>query len=637
MKRKAAVVAAPAPRPRFERTDGIILLVALVLCLLAFANALRGEFVYDDGIQIAQNQFIQDGRYFGQALTSDVWAFKGDRGEAWSNYWRPLFVLWLMLNFRLFGMATLGWHLANVLLHAGVVALAYGLLRYLGLGRWSAAAIVFLFAIHPSHVESVAWISGSPDLLLALFFLGSLWLALAAQREPRPWMLPVAWLLALCAMLSKETGIVLPVVVGLALYIFGDAQRARKQQTRWMEALRGALPFALIAVGYFVARWAVLRELTKEVPWERGPVELLLTTPSLILFYVRQALFPLWIGPSYPLRVVLPSTISIFNFWLPLLIVGILGYFTVQAIRQGRIQQLGLVIFLLPLLPAFNLNAFLPEQIVHDRYLYLPLLGLLMMLVPTLADALNLGENWNRSASGRAALGAGLLYALLLTAQTVRYNTAWTSELNLWSWAIRSDPGSSFNWSKYGIFLYDAERLPEAKVALDRALGIASVTDALLARADISAQENRLEDAQADLELVLSQQPQNTLAYERLALVYQRAGRLEEAAALLTHARTAVPYWHCGFTSNLAVVYYLQGDKARALAELETVPAFVEQEYSPSCRIGLYHLGELYREMGRESEGRATLQQFLAVTSTFYDERTQQFRTSAQEILAGGS
>lgn len=636
MKRKPTIIA-PAPTPRFERSDAIFLFIALLVCLAAFANALRGEFVHSDVRQIVQNRLLQDGSVIGEALTTNAGTFRGDPAEMGGGGWQPLSVLWFMLAYRLFGLATLGWHVANVLLHAGVVALAYGLLRYVGLERWLAAAITLLFAIHPSHVASVTWISGVPDLLLGLFFLGSLWLALSAQREPRRWKLPVAWLLALCAMLCHEAGVVLPIVVGVALYGFGEPNRTRSQETRWMEALRGALPFALIAGGYLVVSWLLLRGSATESPWERGIAEFLLTAPSMLLFYVRQALFPLWLGPSYPLRVVSPDTISLFNFWLPLLFVLLLAYFAGQVARQGRIQQLGIALFLLPLFPAFNLNAFLPEQIVHDRHLYLPLLGLLMVLIPTLAAALNLGEAGLRSAAGRVALGAGVLYALLLTAQTVRYNVAWTDELKLWEWALRSDPGSAFNWSQYGLFLYEAGQLPEAKEALDQALSIDSVTNAHLVRAEIAARENRLEDAQADLELVLSQQPQNTLAYERLAAVYQLGGRMDEAAALLEQARTSVPYWYCGFTANLALVYYLQGDKASALAELETLPALVEQEYSPSCRIGLFHLGQLYREMGREEEGRAALEQFLAVTTTFHDERTQQFRANAQEILADGS
>ena len=90
------------------------LLPALVLGVLVYINALGGEFVYDDLRQIVRNTLIQDGSQFWHALTSDVWAFKGDTGEPWSNYWRPVFVLWLIGNYRAFGLdSTAGWHAAN--------------------------------------------------------------------------------------------------------------------------------------------------------------------------------------------------------------------------------------------------------------------------------------------------------------------------------------------------------------------------------------------------------------------------------------------------------------------------------------------------------------------------------------------
>src|SRR5262249_47741237 len=151
-----------------------IILIAVV-CVVVFANSLSGEFVYDDLRQIVRNPLIQDNSLIGQALTSDVWAFKGDGSIAASNYWRPTFIAWLILNFRLFGTAPLGWHVTNLLLHTVVCILAFLLMRRWNFSEFLAFAITLIFAVHPVHVESVAWVSGSPDLLFAAAFLGSLW------------------------------------------------------------------------------------------------------------------------------------------------------------------------------------------------------------------------------------------------------------------------------------------------------------------------------------------------------------------------------------------------------------------------------------------------------------------------------
>ena len=195
--------------------------------------------MYDDNWQIVQNHLIQENSLILKALSSDVWAFRGDSERVVSNYWRPGFVLYLILNQRLFGLAdTTGWHVTNILLHTLTVVIAYGFLRFLKLTAWVAGAISLVFAVHPAHVESVAWISGSPDLILAPAFLGALWLLLSAfppteqpagkshrktkqpaekSRSPIRWRLLVAGILAALAMSAKEIGLLFPLVATTAV------------------------------------------------------------------------------------------------------------------------------------------------------------------------------------------------------------------------------------------------------------------------------------------------------------------------------------------------------------------------------------------------------------------------------------
>src|SRR5215203_221563 len=149
-----------------------LVLLALV-AFVVFANSLGGDFVYDDNRQILRNPLIQDSSLYGKALVSDVCAFKGDGSVAASNYYRPTFVAWLILNFKIFGASPLGWHALNVLLHILVCLLCFLLLRRWNISRNPAFAVSLIFAVHPVHTESVAWISGSPDLLFAAAFLSS--------------------------------------------------------------------------------------------------------------------------------------------------------------------------------------------------------------------------------------------------------------------------------------------------------------------------------------------------------------------------------------------------------------------------------------------------------------------------------
>ena len=634
--RPAAAPPSQARSGRITRTDVLIVLGAVLVSILVYANAVRGEFVYDDAKQIVGNQLIQDSRLFGKALVSDVWAFKGNAGQAWSNYWRPTFVVWLIVNNGLFGLnSTTGWHLSNILLHALVVVLAYDVLRQLRLSRAIAGVIVFIFAVHPVHVESVAWISGSPDLLMAAALLGSLWLVLSGLARPDWRKTAGAAGLFTVALLAKEVAIVFPAVVFVAAA--GAATRGTSDWlARTLRGIKVALPFAVLAVVYFVVRALLLGQVAKTNATQEPLSAIILTAPSLLAFYLRQSLFPLFIGPSYPLRAVHAGSLSVANFWLPLLVVIAAAALIVWAIRQGPVQQIGAALFLLPLVPALNINAFVPEQLVHDRYLYLPLLGFLMIVVPSLVSLvqgiLKRDQSWGRL----AGYGVAVICCLLLAGQTVRYNTAWLAEVPLWEWAVKTDPSSQFNWAQYGNALTAADRPEEARAALDRSLvslTASSTPNALINRAVIAIKDGRYDDAEADLNTVLAGQPENVQAYEQLAVAYQSAGRLNDAANILVTGRERVPYNYCSFTNNLAVILYLGGAKDQALAELESIRGQASDQTDPGCRAGVFHLGQLYLEQGRTLDGRAALEDYLALTRTMQDDETQRFRASAQQLL----
>lgn len=616
------------PTFRFTRNDWIILIVAVLLAVASFVNAANGDFVYDDISQIVSNGLIQSPSQLGAAMTSDVWAFRSADGDVASNYWRPTFILWLILNYALFGVNVVGWHWGNILLHAAIVGLVYLLLRRLKVDSWQAGAMAILFAVHPVHTETVAWISGSPDLIMTLPFLAAWLLVWSARETPKSWKMPLAWGFMAIAIFAKESAVLLPVVLFVALVITDSDERKGMGEAAQKAAITVA-PFFAIAALYFLLRLVVLGQFSQTLPWQWGPLEYLFTFPSILLFYLRQSIFPLWIGPSYPLRPVTLATMGIENFWLPLVLIIAAGVLMWWMVRRGKIQQIGAALFLVPLLPTFHINAFLFEQIVHDRYLYLPVLGLLMMVIPTLVELLKVTPEWNQSRQGWLLAGGVAIAAALLLVQTVRYNVAWTSELNLWSWAIESDPNSSFNWGEYGRVKYQEGDLATAKSAIDRSLSIANSMPATLIRADIAVKEGRLEDAFTDLVTILDNQPNNVSAILRLSLVYQQAGRLNDAVTLLEDARERLPAQYCTFTTNLAVAYYLLGQKDVTLRELEGIRPQTIGNSHPDCRRSLFHLAQLYQELGRNVEAQEVYEQFLALTAGFTDEATLQFRAIA--------
>lgn len=607
----------------------IVLLVAV-----AFGGSLAGEFVYDDTRQIVRNHLIQDPRQLGRAVTSDVWAFKAGQDEVRSNYWRPVFVLWLAVQYHLFGLSSaFAWHLASLALHAVVCVLAYTFGCRLGLPWPAAAGAAFLFAVHPSHAESVAWISGSPDLLAGAAMLGALLLVCPAPSRPDRSRRVASWTLGLLAMLAKEVAVTLaaPALAVEALSASGSPLRERLRR-----GAVAALPFALAAVAFLVARHAVLGRLQIDSPWDFSGGKVILTLPSVVWFYLRQSFLPLAVGPSYPLRPVTAATAGLDTLALPLLGCLVAATAAVLLVRRHPRALVGLTLFAAPLLPALNVKALLEEQLVHDRYLYLPLLGLLLALAEPLAVL------FVRQPAARARTAATLcatvafLLSLPVAAFTAHAGRAWRSELELWQRGIEVDPGSAFNRVELARALRDAGRFDEALEHLDRAVAIRPSATPLLNRAEVLLDLGRPADAVGDLEAVVQRTPASSQAWERLAIARSALGQLEAAADALRSGRELAPERRCGLTDNLAVVLVRQGRGDAALAELESVRALAVsgREHNSMCQRSLFHLGMLYAERGRPADAATAFSDFLAVSALDRDPQVQRNRDAARRFLA---
>ena len=143
--------------------------VLFLLALFALYKYAVGRFrVNDDGAQILENPYVHSFRYLRQIFGTTVWSFQGAQGL--TNYYRPLMTLGYMLSYQIAGAVPFSFHLANLLLHALTVWLLFCVLRRLS-GERVALVAAGLFALHPIHTESVAWIAGVTDLDLAVFYI----------------------------------------------------------------------------------------------------------------------------------------------------------------------------------------------------------------------------------------------------------------------------------------------------------------------------------------------------------------------------------------------------------------------------------------------------------------------------------
>lgn len=602
-------------RPKLKQ-ELLSLAIVAVVAFAVFAPSLGGEFVYDDKRQVAENPLIQEPKLYLKALTSDVWAFKGDGTISASNYWRPTFTALSIVNFRLFGLEPFGWHLVNVLLHVGVCLLAYWFLRCLGMGKMPSLAVSILFAVHPVHTESVAWVAGSPDLLFSASLLASLIFADRAftiQGKPLWIDIAIASILYAAALGSKEVALLcLPLYYLLWAFRRKDAGSAERiADWKPMFGIMTAL-----AIVYFVVRWSIVGSLSRPAEDSASFLSALMSAPLVLAFYLHQTFFPIILATNYSLRPV--TSPGLFNFVLPLAACLAAGAAIFWAWRRGGTERLAAAIFALPLIPVFNIVAFPPEQIVHDRYLYLSLLGACVLLVTVggkLATRL-----FSKSAN-TALMVAIVAIAIPLSIKTVTYSQVWTTDLVLWQQAVTVDSSSAFSWSQLGAILSEKKQTIDSIAAYDRSIEIRSTPLALMGRARGYISAGRYEDAVRDSKAVV-ETPLDSInaytlfqGYETLGQALERSGQLAEAERVFREARTKLPIYAATITEKLAVVLYQQNRKAEALTELVDIRDQAGKEMLIDAKVVYFRLALLYGEQGNIAEAKRNLQDFVTATA----------------------
>lgn len=596
--------------------------VVLAACLV-FANGIGGEFIYDDMRQIVRNPLIQDIGNTWTAITSDVWAFKGDGSIAASNYWRPAFTLWHILNFQFFGMSPAGWHVGNIVLHALACFLAFALLRRWEFSAPAAFLITLIFAVHPVHVESVTWIAGVPDVLLTVFFLASLWFATSFYDTGSTKHLAISAAFYALVLGSKEIGLLcLPIYYFLFLYLAGDKEKKKtKADTRMFLAVHAA-----IAIAYFAARWAVLGKFSSP-PLDPVPLgNAILSVPSMAAFYLRQIFFPFWLGINYDLRPV--ENIGLVNFIIPAAVCIAAAVGIYMLVKRGIREWLALALFVFPLALAMNASSFPVDQIVHDRYLYLPLLGALMLVIPL---AFKVAEH-------KLVLAAGIAICAVLAFQTIRYNTAYANEISLWEWTSAVDNGS-FTQGQLGSAYEAAGRYEDALAAFTKALDDRPSPRNYLGRGRALVRLKQYDRAINDLKVGLEFPDEKTDAYaayqlyEALSIAYTEQKNFKSALDSLVKARIEMPLYFAAISNNMAIILYQAGQKDAARVELENARDAAKNEMLPESKSVLFRLGLLYMEQDRPADARAALQEYLTQTNGLSEKSVLNNRAQASKAL----
>jgi protein O-mannosyl-transferase len=635
------------PPGRGGRSFLIICLALALVTVLCYSDLPRHAFInHDDQEYITQNPKVTA----GLSWAGTVWAFT--TGHA-SN-WHPVTWLSHMLDCQVYGLNPTGHHLTNLGWHSANVVLLFLLLESLTGARWRSAFVAALFAVHPLHVESVAWASERKDVLSTLFFLLTL-LAYAKyvrerarvggtrvgreafvigasphQRVNSTFYYACALIFFALGLMSKPMVVTLPCV--LLLLDYWPLQRfelSKKSVRSLLPLLSEKVPFFMLAFAASVVTYWVQKSWGATYALDRIP--LAMRCENAVMAYVRylgKAFWPTHLAVFYPyqehwpMREVIAATVL-------LVLVTLL---IVVSCRQHRFLVVGWLWFLGTLVPTIGLVQ-VGSQSMADRYMYIPSIGLFVLVV------------WAISLTGRRAIntstwGRAIAWGSLgvLCACTMVQNRYWRNDETLFRHAlevtddnyfayvhladasahagrreealrfcleaVRVRPQFAEGHYNAGTYLLDMGRLEEGVKHLRQALAAnprLAPAHLNLGKALVSLGQS--EEANREIAEAVALAPENPDAHYGLGTLLLRTAKPAEAEAEFREALR----WNLDrpeFHMNLAIALIQQGKRPEALAHFaETArlaPANPEAHFNYG--VGLLEDGRLAEALSQFSE-----------------------------------
>jgi tetratricopeptide (TPR) repeat protein len=501
------------------RLQGWIPLVLVALCVAVYSRVYTYEFVgFDDFIVVVQNPHLRAG--FGlEGLRAALLPY--------ASNWIPLTTLSLQIDYALFGLNPGAFHITNLVLHSLSSVVLFLALQRMTRATWRSAFVAAVFAVHPLHVESVAWISERKDTLAGLFWMLCL-LAYARQQE-QPKSLArrsLSLLMLALGLLSKPSVVTMPFV--LLLLDYWPLARLRTPQASRLPDLR-ALRGALIEKGPMfglVAAASVATYLAQQAGGSIADVRLhfglrFANAIESYVIYLWKSLVPTHLGHFYPHP---DESIAISGVVFSALLLFAATWFFARMAATRPYAIVGWLWFLGTLVPMIGLVQ-VGAQARADRYMYLPIIGLSILVA---WGAVDLAERWRIGPRVLASAAVGSL-ALLAAAAFVQVGT-WQNTEVLYRRALAVTEANYVVHKELGNELLKQKRLDEAEQSFAEALRLAP--DWSLARlglADVALARGRLSIALGMYNQELQRDPDNDGAAGRYGLALGLVGRFAEA------------------------------------------------------------------------------------------------------------
>lgn len=570
----------------------LLAVAILFLTVLAYQPVWHAGFIWDDDRYVSNNPALRsvDG-------LQGIWVKPGTTVQYY-----PLVFTSFWVEYHLWGLQPLGYHLVNVLLHALNAILLWRVLRRLEIpGAWLAAAI---FALHPVNVESVAWITERKNTLSGLFYLlaALAWLrfrpltAGEATRAPDWRYYPLVLVLFLCALFSKTVTCSLPAVFLLLVWWKNDRVERR-------DVLALAPLFVLGIASGFMTTWMEKHSVgASGADWELSFVQRCLLAGRALWFYASKLIWPHDLTFIYPRWRVDAGVWWQYAFPLAALTVVVALWKTRSRIGRGPlVAVLCFAVTLAPALGFFDVFPFLYSY-VADHFQYLACIGLIAL---TANAGAAMYQRAGQRGRGLGALAIALVL-VLLAISTWKQAHIYQDQETLWRDTLAKNPAAWMAHNNLSDILVQQGKIEEAIWHLEQALRLKpgdAITHNNLGLA--LAQAGTVGEAISHYEQALRIQPDYAAAHSNLGLALARVGKTKEAMVHYEQALRIQPDLadaHC----NLGIALAQAGRVEEAIGHYEQA-----LRIQPDSVEAHYNLGNALTRSGRIPEAIEHLERAL--------------------------
>jgi tetratricopeptide (TPR) repeat protein len=591
-----------------------ILCLSLMAATFAVFEPVRNHTFLniDDNLYITDNTPVKSGLTFKGV----IWAFT----TMHAANWHPLTWLSHMLDCQLYGLNPSGHHLTNLFFHIASALLLFLVLERMTGSLWRSSFVAALFALHPLHVESVAWVAERKDVLSTFFWMLTMWAHVRYVERPKLKRYLLVLLSFTMGLLSKPMLVTLPFVLLLIdywplkrfqfLHLKRDPKPSTSKPTNVvsqksiiLSLLWEKVPFFILSAGSSVLTFFAQQRMGAVAPMEIFPFEIRIAN-ALISYirYIEKMVWPHKLAVFYPHPVTLPLW-KVIGAGLLLVCVSIL---VIRAVRKHPYYGVGWFWYLGTLVPVIGLIQ-VGAQAMADRYTYLPLIGLFIMIAWGVPEQFS---EWRyRRIILSVSAGIVLLMMMMVTRLQIKH---WQNDLTLYEHSLAVTSDNYFAHTNLGVALSGQGKIEEAISHYTEALRISPYHASIHCHLGVAlAKQGKIKEAIAHYTEALRIEPDYAEAHNNLGAALVGQGKIDEAMAHYAEALRIDPR-HSIAHYNMGIALGEQGKPEEAIAHFNEAIRI-----KPDYALAHHNLGIALARQGRIQEAIPCFKKTLQISPDY--------------------